>query len=243
MVTATDEHEALERAFEAGATDYLTKPVHKVQLRARVRSALKLKQEMDKRQLRERELEKLTKQLTELSNKDGLTRVPNRRYFNDQYLKEYRRALRDGSHLCLMMIDIDFFKAYNDAYGHLAGDTCLRQVAQTVSSVVNRPGDLVARFGGEEFVVLLPGTDRDGALVIAQAIQRAIQKLSIEHRSSSISKRLTLSIGIASEVPATSKVGPEKLLAEADKALYKSKSLGRNAISFADAPDASSDSS
>ncbi len=230
MVTASDENEALEQAFEAGATDFITKPVHRVELRARVRSALRLKQEMDKRKIREKELENLTRQLTQLSNQDGLTQVANRRYFDETYKKEYRRTQREKNHLSVLLLDIDFFKEYNDAYGHLMGDLCLKKVAGAIALMVNRPGDLVARFGGEEFIVLLPDTSHKGALAIAGDIQLAIRDLGLEHNSSRISPFLTLSIGIATYDPENPPRSPHELLSKADQALYKAKGQGRNAI-------------
>ncbi len=163
MVTGREDKETLKNAFAAGAMDYITKPISTVELKARVRSALKLRQAVKKRIAREKELEKLTielqnanKKLNKLASIDGLTGLSNRRYFDKALEKEAARMAREDKKLGILMIDIDNFKNYNDLYGHQAGDDCLKKVASTISETVFRPGDLAARYGGEEFVVILP---------------------------------------------------------------------------------------
>ncbi|WP_027185101.1 GGDEF domain-containing response regulator [Desulfovibrio inopinatus] len=231
MVTVKDEEDSLERAFEAGAIDYINKPVSKIELRARVGSVLKLKQEMDQRKARERQLENLTRRLHELSNLDGLTNVANRRSFEDTYGREWRRSKREKKPLSVMMIDIDFFKRYNDTYGHLEGDTCLKQVAQAIQSSIRRPGDFIARYGGEEFVVILPDTSPTGAVTIAEAIRNNVGALHIEHSASDVSDVVTVSIGIAGHTPDDS-IDSKTLLSSSDQALYQAKSMGRDRINI-----------
>jgi len=229
MVTVSDDSESLERAFEVGAIDFISKPVSKVELRARVRSVLKLKQEMDQRKQREKQLEEITRKLEALSNLDGLTEVPNRRRFDETFPKEWRRCLRENKPLSILMIDIDFFKAYNDTYGHLQGDTCLKRVAHGIQETLKRPGDLVARFGGEEFSVLLPNTDLHGAKGMAEEIQARVADMNLKHEASDVADTLTVSIGAASGLPARDG-DPTQLLREADAALYDAKRSGRNRI-------------
>jgi len=165
MVTARTEPEILTEAFDAGAMDYVTKPLNRPELIARVRSALRLKQEMDRRKARERELMVVTAQLEAanerlqfLSTSDALTGVANRRSFDEYIDNEWKRAARDAAPLSLIMIDIDSFKAFNDLYGHPAGDECLRRVAGALAGVVNRPADRLARYVLQEFVIILPNT-------------------------------------------------------------------------------------
>ncbi len=235
MVTVRDEAASLERALEAGANDYISKPVNRLELCARVRSVLRLKEEIDRRKARERELEALTERLEQLSNQDGLTSVSNRRRFDEVYEKEWLRAKRDGSPLSLLMIDIDCFKAFNDTYGHLRGDCCLKAVAEAICTVLKRPGDFVARFGGEEFVVILPGTGEAGALVIAGDIRENVRSLDIEHATSLAADRVTVSIGVASLIPRAD-LTAKTLLQASDAALYQAKSNGRDRVEKREVP-------
>lgn len=187
---------------------------------------LSLKQEV---YARTKELLKANKQLSHLANLDGLTKIANRRRF-DEYLKQqWQRHLRQQQFLSLILIDIDYFKLYNDFYKHQMGDDCLIRVAQTISNVIKRPTDLFARYGGEEFAVILPETSPQGAFKVAQLIQNAISQLQIPHEKSLINSYVTLSIGIASIIP-TSQLTMENFIKQSDESLYQAKHEGRNRI-------------
>lgn len=172
-------------------------------------------------------LQEANQKFEALANLDGLTQVANRRRFDQEFDQEWKRSLREEQPLSLLLCDVDYFKRYNDAYGHQQGDDGLRQVAQAITQSVRRPADLVARYGGEEFVVLLPNTDSTGAIQVAERIQAQIQQLQILHTHSEVKPYLTLSIGVASQVP-TVQDAPDHLIAQADKALYAAKQQGRD---------------
>ncbi len=236
IVTAKDDRESLEEAFSAGATDYLVKPPDEIEMKARIRAALSLKTEMDRRKARERDLLELTQKLAganqmlrRLSVIDPLTNIANRRYFDDVLDQEWKRARREKNNLSHIMIDIDFFKSYNDLLGHQAGDDCLKRVALILNSCLHRPGDLVARYGGEEFGVILPNTGFKGAREMAENMRRSVAEQSIEHPGAQADKVVTVSLGFATVVPVT-KLGSKDLVSEADKALYRAKEKGRNRI-------------
>ena len=232
MVTAEDSPECLKAAFDAGAMDYVKKPVNRVELAARVQSALRLKQETDCRKARESELVELTEKLRQLSSLDGLTGIANRRSFDDELARIWRRAQREGGSVSLVMIDIDHFKCYNDAYGHPAGDECLRRVAEVLRSNVNRPFDLAARYGGEEFAVLLPDTHGAGAEIVAEQMRALVESLGIPHCRSSANRAVTISCGVAVAAP-TPDLEPASLIAQADRRLYEAKHAGRNRVAGA----------
>nr|WP_256386707.1 diguanylate cyclase [Hydrocoleum sp. CS-953] len=170
---------------------------------------------------------KLELELNYLATIDGLTGIANRRTFQETILKEWERCQREKQPLSLVLFDLDYFKLYNDFYGHQAGDNCLQQVAQAAKNVLNRPYDLIARYGGEEFVILLPNTNQQGASSIAELIQQAIRKIAIPHKESKVSSIVSVSMGIASIIP-NKESSPDALIAMADKALYTAKQEGRN---------------
>jgi diguanylate cyclase (GGDEF)-like protein/PAS domain S-box-containing protein len=168
-------------------------------------------------------------ELQRLASLDGLTQVANRRRFDEYLLREWKRLARENAPLSVILCDIDYFKHYNDVYGHLAGDECLKQVVRGITQAIRRPADLVARYGGEEFVIVLPNTGADGAKHVARALQEEIQQLKIPHAHSSVSQYVTLSIGVSSTIPKL-EASPELLVNTADKAMYEAKAQGRNAI-------------
>jgi diguanylate cyclase (GGDEF)-like protein len=177
------------------------------------------------------ELQRANQELLDLANLDGLTQIANRRRFDLYFATEWQRHLRSQAPLALILIDIDYFKRYNDCYGHQCGDDCLIQVAQSIAKVLQRPTDLVARYGGEEFVAILPNTSIEGALTVAEDIRKAISTLAIPHAKSEVSQYLTLSLGIASLIP-SSDTKSEDLITSADLALYAAKHQGRDRSSI-----------
>ncbi len=180
-----------------------------------------------KRKFAEEELQKANKKLQRLASVDGLTQIANRRHFDTTLEKEWRRMIREKNTLSLVLCDIDFFKYYNDNYGHQEGDKCLQKVAQAINSAIKRPADMVARYGGEEFVAILPNTDSKGAEFIAEQIREKVLKLRISHDHSGAAKHVTLSLGVSTATP-NQGVAPETLIETADKALYEAKEQGRN---------------
>lgn len=177
---------------------------------------------------RTRELDEANRKLASLSLTDGLTGIANRRYFDDHLNLEWSRAARDRQPLSLVMVDIDHFKAFNDHYGHLAGDDCLRQVARVLKNIASRPGDLVARYGGEEFALILPHTE-NGARVLGERCRAAVAGIKIPHHASPVRPVVTVSVGVSSILPGRDQ-DPSRLIEAADRALYRAKLLGRNRV-------------
>jgi sigma-B regulation protein RsbU (phosphoserine phosphatase) len=179
------------------------------------------------------ELARATHLLEQVVNIDGLTQIANRRCFNDRLEHEWQRLYREQKPISLLLFDVDYFKRYNDCYGHQMGDDCLFKLAQTVQEVVYRPADLVARYGGEEFGIILPNTDLEGASSVAKRIHAAIQALNIPHKTSDVSDVVTISMGIANLIP-ISELSSADLIAVADRALYRAKEQGRNQSGICD---------
>ena len=236
-VTANGGEGPLNEAFQIGLADVVQTPFSRAELSARVRSALGLKREVDRRRAREAELLKVTQALQAANQElerlilvDQVSGIVNRRRFDAALEIEWRRLRRHHRALALLMIDIDSFKPYNDTYGHQDGDRCLRSAAATVQAAVHRPGDLVARYGGDELVAILPNTTIEGARQVAATMRAAVESLTIPHRGSPVSPWVTISVGCAAIVP-DPQISASHLIDRADQALYRAKATGRNQTS------------
>lgn len=214
FITSKDGDENETKGLELGAIDYITKPFRLPIIKARVRNLIGMKKMQDT--------------LENLSSIDGLTGIPNRRYFEQTLHQEWRRAIRSKAPLSLIMMDIDYFKKFNDHYGHPSGDECLKSVAKTMSGPPHRSSDFVARYGGEEFVAVLPDTEITGAFTVGERIRQNVRDLQIHHAQSPVDDYVTISAGISSMIP-TNNHEPGILIERADKALYLAKKEGRNA--------------
>lgn len=225
------------RCLKAGATDYLCKPYEKWEILARIQINLRLKTYQDQLTRKNKELESYSDMLLKLNSKlesmarlDELTQIWNRRAFNEQIDSIHNHSVRYHHMYCILMADLDYFKQFNDHYGHQMGDVILKQVAKSISRAC-RSTDFVARFGGEEFVIILPETDAKAGNLLANRVITAIQDLRIEHRYNHYSNIVTISIGLANFNPARKQVESWKqVLARADAALYAAKDAGRNQV-------------
>jgi diguanylate cyclase (GGDEF)-like protein len=188
-----------------------------------------LQAEVKKRAVAEASLRKANQELSDLAYLDSLTQIANRRQFDDRLRQEWYRLQREKAPLSIILCDVDYFKQYNDTYGHQVGDQCLRLLAVAISASARRAADLPARYGGEEFVVILPNTPLVGAVQVAKMIQERVANLILSHKSSSVSKQVTLSLGVVTLIPSDG-CNIESLLVEADQLLYQAKAAGRNRI-------------
>ena len=218
FVTAHADASQETLGLATGAVDFISKPVNPAVVRARVKTHLTLKFQSD-----------LLRQLVFL---DGLTGVFNRRYFDQQLAKEWARATRNESALSVILVDVDFFKHFNDLYGHQCGDDCLKSIALALKTALRRPADLVARYGGEEFVCVLPDTPFNEAIVFANHLKAVIRTLELPHADSKVGPFVTISLGVASRVESgdsgvTTASDPTELVSLADARLYRAKSRGR----------------
>lgn len=218
FVTAKNDAVDEERGLRLGAVDYIIKPFHIAVVSARIHNHINLKLKTDL--------------LESHAWLDGLTNIPNRRRFDDALQSEWSRASRNGEPISIVMVDVDYFKQYNDHYGHGSGDVCLKKVAQALTTSISRPTDLAARYGGEEFVVLLPNTDAKGAHAIAEKIRAGVESVKIPHEYSSASQWVTVSAGVSTMMPSTEN-SATLLLKSADSTLYEAKSIGRNRVCVA----------
>jgi len=236
IVLAAAERAYLGEAYGAGACDYIMKPLDPLEVVARIQSVLRAKEELDRRTAREkqlearnRELQTVNQELLQLSLVDSVTGIANRRHFDEMMDRAWRSAARHQFEIGLIIMDIDFFKGYNDYLGHPAGDDCLRRVANELAAGLLRPDDFLGRYGGEEFAVILPRTDLAGATVVAERLRSNIESLGLVHPTSSAARYVTISQGLACTVPEPAS-SPSSLIASADEALYEAKRCGRNQL-------------
>jgi len=215
FITALGSHNDETRGLRLGACDYIHKPFHADIVKARVSTHL--------------ELAKQRRMLEELANLDALTAIPNRRQLERKLKIEWANSIRTHQSLAIAMIDVDFFKLYNDEYGHAAGDNVLRRIANILEVQLKRPRDLVYRYGGEEFCIILPETEEGGAQHILERCRKSVETLNIEHKKSAAAPVVTISIGACVCKPIKGDI-VEKVLLQADEQLYKSKDNGRNQV-------------
>lgn len=213
FVTAHNDAAQETRGLEAGAVDFIAKPINPSVIKARVRTHLLLKFQSEA--------------LHRLAFLDGLTSLYNRRYFDLQLEREWARSTRSGTPVSLILVDVDFFKRYNDHYGHQAGDDCLRAIAQLLHASLKRKTDTVARYGGEEFVCLLPETSQHDAMDSATELERSIRRQAIVHQDSALADIVTVSLGVATGTAAGTRQDARALLTLADRQLYLAKNGGR----------------
>jgi len=242
VLSSKEDASVKSEAFAAGVNDYLVKLPDKIELIARIRHHSKsylnqLQRNAAYRALAEsqQKLIEMNQALQRLSHVDGLTGLSNRRYLDEYLATEWKRAARELNEFTVLMIDVDNFKKYNDSYGHLAGDEVLKQVATAVRDCLRRPADLAARFGGEEFVVILPGTSLHGAQTMGERICRRVEALKVAHGALGAECVVTVSVGGASSMPARGGIATD-LLAIADEALYQAKESGKNRAVVRDMP-------
>lgn len=213
FVSSLNDHEDEAEGLNCGAIDYITKPVKAAIVKSRVNNHLELKHARDV--------------LQKQASIDPLTAIANRRQFDEFLLQKWRAMQRQANPLTIVMIDVDYFKRFNDYYGHAAGDECLKAVATAMQKEVSRSCDLLARYGGEEFVCIFPDTDQKGGNYLAESIRKAIEDLSIAHVKSTVSNVITVSLGVATVVPTAGQL-LSNFMNSADHALYEAKEQGRN---------------
>jgi diguanylate cyclase (GGDEF)-like protein len=234
IITGRNDESVVQIAFEAGAQDYVAKPFRLGELGARARAALRLRSERLQRHKREEQLAAQARRLEETKCQleravciDALTGVANRGHFDELLATEWNRAARQGSPLSLAIIDVDDFHAFNEHYSHIGGDRCLQQLSAAMANSLRRPSDVLSRYGGEEFVALLPDTDAAGACVVAERLRACVEDLRTPHERSRCARVVTISVGVATMAPSMDRPGTT-LVSAADAALFRAKATGRN---------------
>jgi len=228
-IYSLDDPDWVNQAFDLGIVDIIPKPIHENLLVQRVKRWWEQTQKFQ-------QLTQANQELQRLAGIDRLTQLANRHYFDEVLEREVRQMKRAQTPLSLILGDVDYFKFYNDCYGHLQGDRCLQDIAQGIQRAVRRPQDLVARYGGEEFAVILPQTDASGAIAVARNIRNQIQELNIPHAQSQVSDHITLSLGIACAFPEDS-CSATQLIHAADRGLYRAKDQGRDRLEKPNEPN------
>ncbi|WRH67157.1 MAG: diguanylate cyclase [Planktothrix sp. GU0601_MAG3] len=257
MISIYDQAEDIVRAFAEGAVDYIKKPFQPEEVIIRVKTQLmirnlynqleyqnrtlfeknhQLQSEVEQRIQTEESLKAANLKLEKLAFIDSLTELGNRRYFDEQLPRIWRQMARNKQLISLILCDLDYFKIYNDTYGHPAGDLCLKQVADAIKRALKRPGDAVFRYGGEEFVIILPETSLEGAVQVTKNIQLEVEQLHHLQTNFSIYKKTTLSFGISCQYPQPN-TSPTSLIIQADQALYEAKTQGRDTYAIYDYPN------
>lgn len=221
FITAEDDIAGFEEGIECGGDDYLVKPFNPAVLQAKVKAFTRIAEAQNR-------LEDLIAELTMLSQQDSLTRLYNRRSLMHRAEQAWQMAERENSDLSIIMMDVDHFKAYNDSYGHVEGDECLVAVSDVVRSCVFREVDLIGRYGGEEFIIVLPGTPVEGAVQVAEKVCSALALKKIEHKSSFSKGYVTASFGVACRVSSHGNI--QELITDADELLYRAKAKGRDCV-------------
>jgi len=232
FLSARTEAEDIVAGIDAGGDDYLTKPVDQLVMTAKMVAMERIASMRSRLVQVSEELETANAELQRLACVDGLTDLVNRRELDGSLDRETRRCARHRLPLSVVMADIDHFKAYNDEYGHLAGDDCLRRVAAALRGQLRRSADIPARYGGEEFCIVLPETDESGAMHVAERLRLKVEALGIAHAPRVEPNRVTLSLGVAACIP-ESGADPKRLVQRADHALYQAKQQGRNRVALA----------
>ena len=243
MVTSMKDDKLVKEAFEAGAAEYVSKPINEVELITRLNMVLNFKQKIDEYKAKEKRSEELKEELKtsnkelkqsneslmKLSHLDEVTGIANTLHFEEQFFIEWRRAIRYELPLSLILLNVDFLEDFMEEHGQERGEDCLKKVAKEVAADLNRPTDLVARFGGIQFAVLLPDTDLEGGLKVANTLRKAVKELQLENSKSKISDYITVSLGLSTVFP-THDVRPTELLESAKEKLLVAEQYGRNQV-------------
>ena len=229
FLSSTLDIESFAKGIYSGGDDFLHKPIEKITLEAKLHAMERIVEMRQQLLSTTRALAEETKKVKQLANQDDLTGIANRRFLNKTLDQEFRRHYREKMCLSIIMIDIDWFKGFNDHFGHLAGDDALRSCAQKMAASIKRAGEFIARYGGEEFCVVLPSTDINKAKEIAEGLCKAVRTLNIYRNDLESQKRLTISLGVSSVIPQKND-SVESLIASADQALYQAKQAGRNKV-------------